>query len=159
MKSINQSMNRWAIIERWVHQRASVLVFWEIKREQYTVKLAIHGYFLAAPHQLKQRLHWRMPLSVLHIISIPTVSSKRCFQFVQVLLPGRHWPRNVKGSNFISNLIDRCNGSVAGGLAFTPQVLLSPLNYPRALDWWATALYFPEAGYFSLSEFPVYNQP
>lgn len=101
-----------------------------------------------------------MPLSALHVTSIPTErGSNRCFQLAQVLLPGRHRPVNVNGSNFISNLIDRHNASAAGGSGFTPRVLLSPLNYPRALDWRVTAFYFPGASYFSLTEFLAYNQP
>lgn len=62
--------------------------------------------------------------------------------------PGRPWPGNVKGANLISNLRDRHNVWVAKALGLAPQVLLSPLNYPRSLGWPGMAPYFPETGYF-----------
>ena len=152
-------MSRWVIIEWWMYQRVFVLVF--LRNERYTLKLAIHICFLAAPHLLEQRPRQRMPIVCL-------TQHFYCHAGEQVLLPvcssaapGRHWPTNVKGSNLVSDLINRHNASVAEGLGFAPQVLLSLPNYPRALLWadWQQPLIFLRPVISSLGEFTVDNEP
>ena len=125
INEINQSVNKWTLNGRWMHQRAFVLVF--LRTDMSNTPRASHPVMLSG---CPMTTHRRCPVCLPHH-SRPAASAASPVPQASL---GRCWPANVTGSHFISNLIDRLNVSVAGGLGFTPQMFLSPLNYPRVLS-------------------------
>ena len=137
-----------------MHQRAFVLVF--LRTDMSNTPKASHPVMLSG---CPTTTHHRCPVCLPHH-SRPAASAASPVPKPSL---GRCWLANVTGSHFISSLIDRLNVSVVGGLGFTPQVFLSPLNYPRVLGYLnipgAEPLIFLRLAIFSLGEFLVCNQP
>lgn len=125
INEINQSVSKWTLNGRWMHQRAFVLVF--LRTDMRNTPRASHPVMLSGR---PMTTHRKCPICLPHR-SRPAASAASPVPQASL---GRHWPANVTGSHFISNLIDRLNVSVAGGLGFTPQMFLSPLNCPRVLS-------------------------